>query len=166
MNNPDPARVFHMPENADLLAAWARVTIRHSQLDYTLRMVIKSLTGVSLEVARDATAFQGSGELRTRILKLARKRLGEGVPLIQLQALIERCRRLTGRRNDLTHGIVVSDWLGNETTMYPADAPLPTVEELHALANDIATVTGELNTARISGWLAEALRARSIGGNE
>jgi hypothetical protein len=50
--------------------------------------------------------------------------------------------------------------------MYPADTPLPAPVELDALANDIATVTGELNTARISGWLADALRARPIEGNE
>jgi hypothetical protein len=39
--------------------------------------------------------------------------------------------------------------------------PLPTVEELKNLANEIAEITQELNEARLEGFLKEALDGRS-----
>jgi hypothetical protein len=96
---------FHIPEDPALLAAFGTVGLRHSQLDHMLRMTIKSLSGVSIPEAMDATMFQGSKMLRSRITKLAKSRLGEGKAFIQLQALLERCRRATEKRNALIHNV-------------------------------------------------------------
>jgi hypothetical protein len=79
-----------MPEDPAVLAAVGKIALQHGQLDHVLRMTIKSLTGVSMKEALDATARQGSRELRERIRKLARRRLGEGVGLVQLEANLER----------------------------------------------------------------------------
>ena len=69
---------FHVPGDLAFLQAVARVTICHAHLDYALRMCIKSLTGLGIEEALDATELEGSRMLRERIRKLARTRLGEG----------------------------------------------------------------------------------------
>jgi len=87
-----------MPEDPAVLAAVGKIALRHGQLDHVLRMTIKSLTGVSMNEALDAPARQGSRELRERIRKLARRRLGEGVAIAQLEAILERCRRATEKR--------------------------------------------------------------------
>jgi hypothetical protein len=73
-----------IPEDQAVLAAVGKIALRHGQLDHVLRMTIKSLTGVSVNEAIDATARQGSRELRERIRKLARRRLGEGVALVSI----------------------------------------------------------------------------------
>jgi hypothetical protein len=84
------AWMIHMaiPEDQAILAAVGKIALRHGQLDHVLRMTIKSLTGVSANEAIDATARQGSRKLRERIRKLARRRLGEGVALVQLEAIL------------------------------------------------------------------------------
>ena len=47
-----------MPEDPAVLAAVGKIALRHGQLDHVLRMTIKSLTGVSMNEALDATARQ------------------------------------------------------------------------------------------------------------
>lgn len=155
--------VFDIPENPAWLAAWASVSLRHSQLDHILKMSVKTFADLSIKDALDAMAFNPSSMLRERVRKLARKRLGEGQPLLRLEAILERCRRLTEQRNALTHNIVARHIDGEEHGMQGHDQqwrPLPTTEELQALAADILRVTTELNTARLHGFLAEALLAR------
>ena len=96
---------FHVPEDKALLAAFGEVALRHEHLNHILRMTIKTLAKLRPQEALDATAYDGSRQLRERIRKLARPRLGEGEALLKLEAILERCRRVTERRNELTHGI-------------------------------------------------------------
>jgi hypothetical protein len=49
--------LFHITDDQALLAAIGAVTLRHSQLDYALRMPIKTLVEVGIGEAMDATAF-------------------------------------------------------------------------------------------------------------
>jgi hypothetical protein len=154
--------VLELPDDAVWLAAWARVSLRHAHLDYSLQMAIRTLADLEIDEARDATARDGSAMLRRRIKKLARERLGEGAPLLKLQAILNRCGRLTARRNRLVHGIVAQSWDGSKTLMRdhgPDWQALPTIQELDTLANAITAITTELNHARLGGFLAEALDA-------
>ena len=150
---------FYIPQDSDLLAALGIVALQHSQLDYILRMTIKTLGEVTVQQALDATAFESSRGLRDRIRKLAKQKLGEGSPLIQLQALLERCKRATEKRNDFIHNIWARE-LDGETLRRTNDhnwMPLPTTEELNTLSKELASLTNELNEARLFGFLAEAL---------
>jgi hypothetical protein len=150
---------FHVPSDAALLAAFGEVALRHEHLNHILRMTIKTLARLRPDEAFDATAYDGSGQLRERIRKLARQRLGESEPLLKLQALLERCRRATDKRNELTHGIWAKE-LDGEPMRQGSDQnwyPLPTVDELKALANEIWILTDTLNSARLDGFLSEAL---------
>ena len=157
---------FYVPTDKDLLAAFGEVALRHEHLTHILRMTIKTLARLRVDEALDATVYDGSRQLRERIRKLARQRLGQGEALLKLQAILERCRRATDRRNELIHGMWAKELdaeplrRGNDHTWHP----LPTAEDLRALANELQRLTDELNTARLDGFLSEALAKRPGGG--
>jgi hypothetical protein len=154
--------VFEIPKDQGLLAAIGTVTLRHSQMDHVLRMTIKTLSGVSIPDAMNATRFEGSRILRERIRKLAKPKLGEGAALIQLQALLERCSRATEKRNELVHGVWYRN-LDSETLMRTDGheaKEIPTVATLESLAVKLLQLAGELNAARMKGFLAEALASK------
>jgi hypothetical protein len=90
---------FKLPDDPALLAAVAKVAVRHGQLDYVLRMAVKSIERLTIRQGLDATERQGSAALRERVRKLARKKLGEGRALVLLDAMLaERGEQL----NDVT----------------------------------------------------------------
>ncbi len=151
--------MFHVPEDKELLAAFGEVALRHEHLNHILRMTIKTLARLTPAEALDATSYDGSRQLRNRIRKLARQRLGEGEPLLKLQALLERCKRATEKRNELVHCVWAKELDGEPQRRSPDHKwqPLPTIEELSALAEELQNLTESLNTARLDGFLSEAL---------
>jgi hypothetical protein len=88
-----------------ILVAIGKIAIRHGQLDYSLKMTVRTLAGISIIEAVDATERQSSSALRDRVRKLARKRFGESQTLVHLDALLTRARRATERRNELLHAL-------------------------------------------------------------
>ena len=153
---------FHVPDDKELLAAFGEMALRHEHLNYILRMTIKTLAQLTTQEALDATTNEGSGKLRDRIRKLAQQRLGEGQPLLKLQALMERCQRVTDKRNELVHCVWAKE-LDGEAQLRNADhtsRPLPTRQELSDLSNEIRNLTNALNQARLDGFLSEALAER------
>ncbi len=155
---------FHVPEDKELLAAFGEVALVHEHLNHILRMTIKTLAQLTPEEALDATSYDGSRQLRERIRKLARQRLGEGEPLLKLQALLERCKSATEKRNELVHCVWAKELDGEPQRRGPAHEwlPLPTIEELLALVKEIQELTATLNTARLEGFLSEALTKRQV----
>jgi hypothetical protein len=105
MPQTSPLVTHALPDDKNVLAAIGVIALRHGQLDNQLKMLIQDLSGVTKEEALGATARNGSKELRDRVRKWARGRLGEGTALIKIQTLRTEAARLTTRRNDLLHGI-------------------------------------------------------------
>lgn len=156
--------MFHVPEDPNLLAAYGELSLRHEHLTHILRMTIKTLARLEVFEALDATAYDGAARLRDRIKTLARQRLGEGEALLKLQAILERCKRATEKRNDLIHSVWGKERDG-ETYRRGNDhswQPLPTIEELKTVGEEIRVLTETLNDARLTGFLAEALAKRSL----
>jgi len=153
-----------IPEDQDLLAAFGELTLRHEHLTHALRMTIKTLANLQVNEALDAMAYEGAANLRGRIRKLAKQRLGEGQVLLKLEATIERCKRATDKRNRYVHS-VVGKVLDGEPCQKSEDhswQPLPTSQELNRLSADIMRLTKELNDARLEGYLSEALSKRPL----
>ncbi|SAK52711.1 hypothetical protein AWB82_01713 [Caballeronia glebae] len=150
---------FDVPSDTTLLAAIGEVALRQEHLNYTLRMTIKTLARLDLGEALDATAYDGSSQLRERIKKLARQELREGVPLLKLQALLERCKRATEKRNDFIHSVWLKELDAESGRRHSGGAShaWPTVSELRDLAETLAALTLELNEARLEGYLHEAV---------
>ena len=151
--------MFHVPEDQELLAALGVVSLRHEHLNHILKMTIKSIANLTPAEAVDATQFEGSRSLRERVRKLARQKLGEGEPLLKLQALLTRAGRLTDQRNKLTHGLWAKELDGDLGVMgvFGELLPLPSVDELKTLAREIEALTKEFNNARLEGFLKVAL---------
>ena len=140
---------FHIPEDPAYLQTVGAITIAHGHLDYVLRMTIKSLTGLSVEEARDATNRQGTWKLRNRVNKLAEKRLGEGDARLKLQALLTRCERATEQRDELIHNLCAKELDGPVILQIKGKewGPLPSVTELDELFGEIYNLTIEINQA-------------------
>jgi hypothetical protein len=155
----------HMPA-PEILRAVGAITLRHSFLDQMLRMTIKRLAGITPEEADLATAFQGSAVLRERISKIARRTLGEGTALLLLQALLERARLATEKRNTFVHSLWAQE-LDGEPMMRGSDRewkPLPTAAELETLSLEIERIAEELNIARREGFFSGAYnRSKEAG---
>jgi hypothetical protein len=155
---------FNIPQNKDLLAAFGEVALRHEHMNYILKMTIKSLADITIEEALAATKYESSRQLRERIKKLAKQKLGEGSPLLKIQAIINNCEQLTNKRNEFVHGIwvrkldddyYIRDAFGNNRS-------LPTVQELTELAKEIEKLTNKLNSERLEGFLHQALSERKM----
>jgi len=154
--------MFHVPSDPALLAAFGEVALRHEHLSHILRMTIKTLAGLGVDEALDATAFDGASLLRDRIRKLAKQRLGEGKALLQLQAFVERCRRATEKRNDYVHSVWAQELDGEAMRRDSSHQwlPIPSIPELQALSQELLALTQEINHARLEGFIFEALAAR------
>jgi len=139
------------------------MALRHEHLSHILRMTIKTLANLWPQEALDATAYDGARQLRDRVRTLARQRFGEGEVLLKLQAFLERCKRATDQRNELMHTVWAQE-LDGEPMRRGSDQkhyPLPTIPELQALSGEIDVLARELDTARLEGFLAEALIAHA-----
>ena len=151
-----------LPVDAALLASIGRVAIRQGQLDYVLGMTVKTIVDVSIAEARDATTRQTSRELRSRVRTLAKQQIGEGKALVQLDALLERARRLTEKRNDLLHSLWAHELDGKPVRRGDAGTwqDIPSSAELDALADEIAVLISDINFGRLDGFLHDALQSR------
>lgn len=159
-NDPDNKIIyFGIPNDIKIQAGFGILTIRHGQLDYALRLTIKSLAGLSIEEALDATTWENSAELRKRITKLARQKLGEGQALLKLQALLERARRVTEKRNKYIHSLWAHELDGSAVIRNEDHSwePVPTASELDALSKEISGITNELTKERLDGFLSAAI---------
>lgn len=153
---------FHVPPDKDLLAAFGEVALRHEHMNYILKMTIRTLADITIDEALAATKYESSRQLRERIKKIAKQKLGEGSPLLKLQAIINNCEQLTNKRNEFVHGLWVSELDGDA---YVRDAfgnnkSLPTAKELIELAEEIEKLTNKLNSERLEGFLHQALLER------
>ena len=140
------------------LQALGQVAVRHGQLEYSLRMTIKSLTGLEVREALDETAYVGAKALRERILKTAKAKLAQSSDVDGLAKLIDRSVNVTQRRNAVLHGFYAHEVDGTPM-LFANDAwePVPTPDELNTLATQIATITQDIHEARLHGFLAKAL---------
>jgi hypothetical protein len=159
-----PRMILHMPGDPAFLQAAAEVSISHAALDHALKMCVKTLAGITVEVALPALRREGSRMLRDRIRKLARMRLGEGASLLKLQAILSQCEDVTEERNRLTHGVIAV--LDNGQTRMQTDTgnweELPTASMLERLAERIVHLVAHIHHERLNGFLAMALRDRKL----
>ncbi|MGB4107609.1 MAG: hypothetical protein WBK55_07415 [Alphaproteobacteria bacterium] len=150
--------ILEPPSDKALLAAVGRVARNGGLLDLVLGMTIKTLTGVTVDEALLATQMMSSKDLRKRIKKLAKERLGDGPALVELEAILQRAQGVMKQRNELIHGAWVKK-NGKSVVQVPGKGhfPLPTTKEVERLAQEIRQVYLELNDSRLRGSLLKAL---------
>lgn len=149
---------LQIPENSELIAAMGEVAIRQGQLEHVLKLTLKSTLSISVKEALDATEFSSSSDLRKRVRRLVKQRIGEGEPLVRLDAILNRAQRATKKRNDLIHKVWAKSVSGvpiikdDEHRFHK----VPGVLKIKENANELAGIAAELNNARLSGFLATA----------
>jgi hypothetical protein len=155
--------IYDEPHDAAILETVGRVAFRHGHLHYEMRLLLKSLTEVTVAEAMDATARDSFGSLCDRVRKLARQRLGEGPDLIRVQALIECAKRETQKRNDVIHSVCGRDIDGSDAVLLGEGGvlrPFPSVDEMTRWAATFAALASAIGNARQGGYIQAALRAR------
>jgi len=152
--------LFSLPEDKNVQAALGVLVIRHGHLEYTLKMTIKSLCNLSIQDALTATNKQTAGNLRKRIEKEAKNRLGQCAALEKLLKLLKRSWKVSDERNLYVHSVWAHE-LDGPSQIQSNDfiwRPLPTVPKLKKLANKIEKITEELNEDRLHGSLSKAIQ--------
>jgi|KBSSwiStaDraftv2_1062776.scaffolds.fasta_scaffold916640_1 hypothetical protein len=148
--------VHHVPDPLTLQAL-GLVALRHGQLEYALRGVIKSLTGKGLLVSLDSTFTQRAWSLRKDILDIAEAKLGAGAHLISLGDLIDQAEAVSLRRNKYLHSLYAQELDGDPMLLTEERKggkgskierkrePIPTPDQLNALAREIETLADKLH---------------------
>ncbi len=150
-----------LPQDPQILAAIGAVAVCHGQLDNALRMTVKSISGIGIEPALNATEGMSSHELRRLIRKMARKKLGDASnSYLLLAALLTRAQEVTRQRNELMHGLWAFDLdEGRDRFRHKGRewSETPEADELMALADETAQIADDLHESRLHGFLKEAL---------
>jgi hypothetical protein len=161
----EETNVTHSFPNDEVLAAIGKITLSHAWLDNALRMTVMDLAGVTKDEALDGTARQGSRELRERVRRLGKTRLGEGPALVKLDAILRRAERATEQRNHLLHSVWGRNLDRDGNFLREPDhsfRPAPTAKELEKLSAEILDVVYSIITARLDGFLQVALKKRPL----
>ena len=146
-----------LPEDPELLEAAGRVALAHGQLELMLRMTIKTLTGLSVDEALNATEKSKNWELRRDIIQLFNKKTNDPVIRYKLKAIIGKCEQLSDERNRLLHNAwaIGTDgsilMKGEKHAWGPAASP----ESLRELASQINVQVNVLNNERLKGFIKE-----------
>lgn len=166
---------YHVP-SAPAYAAIGRVAVRHGHLDHVLRLLIKTLSGMTIDRAIYATARLGSARLREISKDLSKDlfyKPGHRTTHLNICALLRRAEELSTKRNAFVHGIAAremnTDALGHDEMNGPellldeyfAPNEFPTVDQLDDVANKINTLVNEINDARLYGFIALAVKNAS-----
>lgn len=142
----------------DLLAAAGKVAIAHGTLEYVLQMTVKSILRISGPEARYATQLLPMGALRKLVKQVSKSQKLNDKAGMELNALLRRAELATKKRNELMHVA----WGETNSGPHIVDddskwKPAPPACQLEDLATEIWSVVGELNHARLEGFLKEAI---------
>lgn len=146
---------LHCPGDTALLEAAGRVSLAHGQLELMLRMTIKTLSGLTVQAALDATETTKNWELRRDIGKLFRQKTKDVTLHYKLKALLGRCEALSSERNRLLHNAWAIAPDGSIVTKGEKHAwgKAPTADDLNSLASEINKYVELLNEARLRGFI-------------
>lgn len=151
--------VLDIPEDIELQAAVGKVALRQGQLEHVLRLTVKTVEGLTYIEAMEATRRLPVSRLRRRILESAQEKISESWVISRLTELIQKSKRASDKRNRMIHAVWARN-RHNQLIIRDDDRgvqPCPPLQELNKLADDIADVLSELNDARLSGFLRDAL---------
>ena len=149
-----------LPNDRALLKAAGRVALAHGQLELMLRMTIKTLTGLSVDKALNATQKHKNWELHRDIISLFNSKTKDPVLRYQLKAILGKCDQLSIERNQLLHNAwgIAPDGSVVMKGRKHAWGPAPTVEDLESLASEISGEVEGLNRERLCGFIQKVCK--------
>lgn len=154
-----------LPGDGELHQAAGRFALAHGQLELMLRMTIKTLSGMAVKEALNATEKTKNWELRAEILKLFKRKTSDPALVLRLKALLGACEQLSEQRNRILHnawGIAPDGSVVMKGGMHAWGAA-PTAADLDQLTEEITNVVSALNTARLRGFIHDVCRPKQKG---
>ncbi len=148
-----------IPNHPDLLEALGRMAIAYTQLELVWRYTVKTLSGLSIKEALDATSKERTSDTRQRVRRLFLEKKPTGSETTRLDALIGAASRLTDKRNGYLH----SAWsvsTAKEPIMKSEDhswGPAPTRDEVEKVTSELLALGKEINQARLHGFIDQLL---------
>jgi hypothetical protein len=103
--NTQSEEIYSQPPEAAVLQAIGVVTIRHSEHEDVLRMLLRTFLHEDAEEARKRYAYQGARILRGKVSEIGRAIFGPGKVLDQLEALLACSGVLSRQRNEWVHAL-------------------------------------------------------------
>jgi hypothetical protein len=152
--------LLEIPDECAILAAVGRIALRHSQLDYVLRLILKDAGDLEFSEAMRDSKLDRATKLRERVRKCIKDRVGEDIS--KLDRLLGRAKTASDDRNDLLHSVWAKNKDG-ELVMRGDDKgahPCPSVEELNKVADTLATLVTDFNEERLRGFIQKATGRR------
>ena len=152
---------LELPGETIHLAAAGKVALTHGQLEQTLRMLYKTLTGLKVKEALDATEGMKNWELRKICGKLFNHHTSDVVQRERFRAILGKCKRLSEERNSMIHNCWAIDDDGSVVVKSPSHqyVKAPTPEELEELAEEIQSLAIQINTERRTGFINDIVQA-------
>jgi hypothetical protein len=153
---------FADPQDPEIVKAIGVIALRQARLDYSLRMVVQSLSTLPPDRRPKITFRVCSRDLRERIVRLARERFGSDDVLSYLEAALEECETATARHNEIMHRIVARQIDGARNASMKNDSreekPAPSAEEFRGLSDAVTQLVDNLDDGRMHGYLHEAMQ--------
>ena len=110
MSTPDEV-IYSQPPEPAVLQAIGIITIRHSEHEDALRMLLRTFLHQDAQEARKGFASMGPRVLREKAAEIGRAIFGPAEVLDQLGALLARSEKLSKQRNAWVHSLYGVDWL-------------------------------------------------------
>ncbi len=154
-----PIEKLAIPSKPELPAALGRLAIAHTHLELVLRYAVKSITGLSVKEALDATNGERTSDVRERVKKLFRQKEPTALEKCQLDALLGAAKRLSEQRNNFLHSAWSETEAGEALLKDGAYqwGAAPTVEQVDKVTNEILELVNQINNARLQGFVYDVI---------
>jgi hypothetical protein len=131
---------LRIPTQPELWGALGPLAIAHTHLELILRYTVKTVAGVSVSDALDATEGERTSDVRRRIRKLFVQKKTAESEVVKLDALLNRARLLSEKRNDFLHSAWSETEKGEAVRKREGDhrwVPAPSKEDVDAVTSEI-----------------------------
>jgi hypothetical protein len=156
--------ILALPQHPGLLEALGRLAVAHTHLELILRYTVKTVAGVSLRDGLDATEGERTSDVRRRIKKIFVQTKPTEAEVVKLDALLNRARLLSEKRNDFLHSAWSETDDGQAVRKREGDhrwVSAPSKEDVDAVAAEIMLVAKEINDARLRGFIYEVVSRKT-----
>ena len=162
----DAMHILALPQHPGLLEALGRLAVAHTHLELILRYTVKTISGVSVRDALDATSGARISDVRRRIKKLFVQKKSPESEVVKLDALLNRARLLSEARNDFLHSAWSQTEAGEAVRKREEDHQwvlAPSKEDVDTVTVKIMELAGEINNARLHGFIYEIVKGKTEG---
>jgi hypothetical protein len=152
-----------IPNQPGLIEALGRLAIAHTHLELALRYTVKTLSGLSVRQALDATSEERTSDTRQRIRRLFAEKKPTHTEIARLDALLGKAKRLTEKRNDYLHSAWSVSGAGQPIIKLEdhSGGPAPTQEAVERVASEILVLGEEINHERLQGFIERVAKRTS-----